>query len=206
MTDNTKKLLREIAVAVLSGAAFMLLLFVFRLAFWQALIFSVMLYVALSFLSSRNSYKVGNIEVSDREEYKALEETIGIGYTKLETIKTLRSQISDKDVAAKVDGLIDTSGKIFSYLEKNRSKIMSARKFFSYYMETTCKILTKYVEFSKLGIEESDADGILTKIENVLDTINTAFERQLESLMASEMLDVESEMSVLESMVKMEGF
>ena len=72
-------------------------------------------------------------------------------------------------------------------------------------MDSTLKIVDKYIDLSARGIKSADLVQSLAKVEELLDTIYHAFEKQLEILVKDDVMDLDTELKLLESTIKMEG-
>ena len=79
-----------------------------------------------------------------------------------------------------------------------------ARRFLNYYLDTAAKLTSRYVEFQNTGLKSTEVENILNKTAESLLVLNSAFERQFTNLMHGELMDVEADISVLESMIHME--
>ena len=55
------------------------------------------------------------------------------------------------------------------------------------------------------GVSGTNIDGTMGKIETMMDTIVTAFDRQLDALFGDEALDISTDITVLEQMLAGEG-
>ena len=79
------------------------------------------------------------------------------------------------------------------------------RKFLNYYLPTTLKILNAYDRMDAAGISGANIDGTMGKIETMMDTVATAFDRQLDALFGDEALDISTDITVMENMLAREG-
>ena len=75
----------------------------------------------------------------------------------------------------------------------------------NYYLPTTLKLLNAYDRMDSTGVSGSNIDGTKGKIEDMLDTICTAFSRQLDNLYGEEALDISADITVMEQMLAQEG-
>ena len=75
----------------------------------------------------------------------------------------------------------------------------------NYYLPTTLKLLDAYEEFDSQPVQGENIKTAKQQIEQTLDTINIAFENLLDKLFTDEVLDVSSDISALETMLKQEG-
>ena len=94
---------------------------------------------------------------------------------------------------------------ILAYLEENPDKIKLARRFFTYYLDTAAKLLTRYVDFQETELHSGEVADILQKTAEALPVLNSAFEKQFAHLMQGELLDIEADIELLKSTLKMEG-
>ena len=75
----------------------------------------------------------------------------------------------------------------------------------SYYLPTTLKLVQAYCEFDQQSVAGENVAAAKKEIEDTLDTINTAFANLLDSLFEDAVMDVSTDISVLETMLKQEG-
>ncbi len=94
--------------------------------------------------------------------------------------------------------------KIFEALEKNPRDSQQVRKFMNYYLPTSVKLLEHYRTMLGAGTGENIQKS-LERIENSLDMIADAFEKQLDRLYADDQLDIYAEISALETMMAADG-
>ena len=71
-----------------------------------------------------------------------------------------------------------------------------------YYMPTTQKLLDSYAEFEEADIQGANVDAAKAKIEKTMDDIVRGFERQLDELYRSDAMDIDSDIRVMETMLR----
>ena len=113
--------------------------------------------------------------------------------------------IEDPKISAQISHLESTTGKIIDTVAASPAKLPQIRKFMNYYLPTTLKLLNAYDRMDSTGVSGANIDGAKGKIEDMLDTICTAFTRQLDDLYGEEALDVSAEIKVMEQMLAQEG-
>lgn len=168
----------------------------------------------LSFLA----YKVTGIffrgkwvEVADPEPVyvssgnQEVDELILQGRKSIKQIRELNTKIQDKKISEQINRLEHLSNEIFAQVTKNPSKLVQIRKFMNYYLPTTVKLLTSYAELSAQSVRGKNITTTMQKVENIMDTIVVAFEKQLDSLFGAEALDISTDITVLEGMLEREG-
>lgn len=127
------------------------------------------------------------------------------GQLAISEMKRLRSTISDIEIQEKIDKLIDVTGRIFDDLHEDPSDYSKIKRFAGYFLPATLKLLNAYDRMSAQGIEGENISGTLRRIEEILDTTIAAYEKQLDALFANQALDIETDIDVLEAMLKREG-
>ncbi len=120
-------------------------------------------------------------------------------------MKRLNANIPDETISRQIDHLEETTRKIIAQVVAEPGKLSQIRKFMSYYLPTTLKLLNAYDRMDSTGVSGANIDGTKGKIEEMLDTIVVAFDKQLDSLFADEALDISTDITVMEQLLAREG-
>lgn len=120
-------------------------------------------------------------------------------------MRRLDKAIRDEKVSAQIVHLEDVTSKIVDCIVEKPKKRNQVKKFFSYYLPTTLKLLNSYDRMDELGISGTNIDGTKGSIETLLDTALAAFDKELDSLYGDEAIDVTSDIKVMESMLAQDG-
>lgn len=120
-------------------------------------------------------------------------------------IHRLNDNIEDEEISRRLDHIEQVTGKIFDYVLENPGKKPLVRRFLDYYLPTTIKLLNQYDRMDSLGVQGENIDQTKAKIRTMLDTVCSAFDKQLDSLFQDESMDVSAEITVLEQMMAQEG-
>ena len=123
----------------------------------------------------------------------------------LSNMRRLRGEISDPAISQKVDHLITLTEKIFKIVEENPQKQPQIKKFTDYYLPSTGKLLRSYSMLEKQGITGKNITSAKQDIERILDSLTEGYERQLDKLFDADVLDISSDVDVLETMLKQDG-
>ena len=124
---------------------------------------------------------------------------------KLREIRKLNDDIDDEAVSQRIDRIGALTASIFRVVREKPERAAEVRKFMNYYLPTTLKLLKDYSLMEKLSYQGENIVASRKKIENVLDTLVHAFERQQDKLFQTDALDVETDISVLETMMASDG-
>ncbi len=144
-------------------------------------------------------------EEQSSTEQEKLERILTEGNIYIKKIRECNDKIPGDVVSAKLFKLENITNKIFEHIRKCPSKVEKIEKFMEYYLPTTLKLVTTYQELDSQPVAGDNIKKIKAEIEETLDTINTAFEKLLDSLFEDEMFDISSDISVLETVLKQEG-
>ncbi len=120
----------------------------------------------------------------------------------LRDIRQANDRIADPIISAKIDRLEEIAGKIFRIVEEEPKKKDKAATFLNYYLPTTQKLLDSYAEFEEAGVSGTNVSQAKEKIEKTMDAIVAGFERQLDQLYQDDAMDIDSDIRVMETMLR----
>lgn len=123
----------------------------------------------------------------------------------LQQIREVNKRIEDKSVSEKVKRIESITSLILDAVKRDPAKEKKISVFMSYYLPTTLKILNSYEQFEEQDVRGENLQSAMRDIENILDHLVSGFERQLDLLFESDVLDLSSDISVLESMLAKDG-
>ena len=136
---------------------------------------------------------------------EALDKMIADGQLAMKEMRRLDDNIKDEVISGQIRKLEELSGKIFEQVKLKPEKLPQIRKFMDYYLPTTLKLLNAYDRMDATGASGTNIDGTKTKVEDMLATICTAFDKQLDALYGEEALDISTDITVMEQMLAREG-
>lgn len=145
-------------------------------------------------------------EIEEKSEDQSLEEEKAEDSLKayIGDLDKIRLKLKDP-MASKLDRLITTLGHIYYYLKEDPSSAGSARKFVDYYVPTVIRLLESYINFANIGPGGQNSTQAMDQIEKSMDTINFAFEKFLDDLLADSVIDISSDITVLKAMMQQDG-
>ena len=123
----------------------------------------------------------------------------------LRDIRTANDRIDDEALSAKIDRLEQITAQILKEISEHPEKEEKLHTFFDYYLPTTQKLLDTYADFEETGVEGENLREAKQRIESTMDGIVEGFVRQLDSLYKTDVMDVESDIRVMESMLRRDG-
>ena len=188
------------------AAAFVFLV-LFLLLHWHlavCILICIGVYFGL-FMILKPSIKISGIDVEDLPGGEEIQDILNDAQNDLKEIYRAAKAINEPEVRKNAEILYNTGINILSYLKENPDKIKTARRFFNYYLDTAAKLLKRCVDFQDTGLRSEEVMEILGKTADSIPVMNKAFERQFTHLMEGELLDVEADIELLNSTLKMEG-
>lgn len=120
-------------------------------------------------------------------------------------IRRASVRIKDEVMTEKTDTIGSLTASIFAAVRENPEKLRSISSFLNYYLPTTLKLLNTYADFEEQGFQGENMSKSKERIEEVTDTLIAAYTKQLDSLFLSDSMDVDSDIDVLETMIKRDG-
>ena len=123
----------------------------------------------------------------------------------LEKLEVLNARIPAAALSAQISRMEKAGAAILQQVREHPEKGRDIRKFVTYYLPTAVKILTTYADLSASGAGGENAKSLMSDVEKNAGTIASAFEAQLDALFAGEVLDVSSDIAVLDGMLSGDG-
>ena len=123
----------------------------------------------------------------------------------LSEMKRLNDSIEDPTISAQIERLETTTQKIIGVVVEKPEKLSQISRFLNYYLPTALKLLNAYDRMDAAGVSGINIDGTKGKIEDMMETICKAFDKQLDALFGDEALDISADITVLEQMLQQEG-
>lgn len=120
----------------------------------------------------------------------------------LRAIRSANDRIADAVLSEKIDHLETVAGKIFREVEQHPEKQQQAATFLNYYLPTTLKLLDSYAKFEEAGIEGENLSRAQERIEETMDALIKGFDKQLDDLYRNEAMDIDSDIRVMENMLR----
>ena len=120
----------------------------------------------------------------------------------LRRIRRANDAIADPSLSAKIDRLEQITARIFRAVEEDPRKAARIDTFLNYYLPTTQKLLDSYAEFEAAGVEGENLRQAKSRIEATMDAIVRGFEHQLDELYRADAMDVDSDIRVMETMLR----
>lgn len=136
---------------------------------------------------------------------KQLKITVEEGKEYIRRIREVNDKIPEEIISGKLSRLERICARIFEHVEENPEKLPDIRRFMSYYMPTTLKLVEAYQQFSDQPVQGENITTAKKEIEGMLDDIGGAFEKMFDKLFEDDAMDISTDISVLSTMLAQEG-
>lgn len=134
-----------------------------------------------------------------------LQSVIYQGKRTIADIRRLNDEIPDERISAQIDLIERLTAQIFDCVRKNPEKLSQIRQFLNYYLPTTIKLMEQYVTLQNQSLKTKNITEGMQKIEELLDKVIIAFQRQLDALFEADVVDITADIRVMEQMMASEG-
>lgn len=135
----------------------------------------------------------------------AVDALIRQGQDMMLQIREENDLIPDPILSYKMDQLDDVANRIFRTVADQPGKAPQIRRFMDYYLPTTLKMLTSYRKMDERQVQGEQAKATRKQIEDAMDVVLQAFNKQLDTLYQDDMLDISTDIDVLETMLRQDG-
>ena len=128
------------------------------------------------------------------------------GQEMLNTIRDENILITDETLSAQMDTLSDKCIQIFRTVSEEPAKAPHVRKFMNYYLPTTLKVLANYRTMQERGVSYQDMSQARESAVRCMNMVLTACQKQIDALHKENMLDISTDIDVMEQMLKRDGY
>lgn len=136
----------------------------------------------------------------------AADAVITKGLDMIETIRQENIAITDPTLSAQMESVCEKCGQIFRSVSEAPSKAPQVRKFMNYYLPTTLKILANYRTMQNRGVSVQEMRSARDTTVRGMNMILTACQKQIDNLHRENLMDISTDIDVLEQMLKRDGY
>lgn len=121
-------------------------------------------------------------------------------------IYNMRNKIEDEDLKKHIINISTSANKIISTIEKEPKKIRKITNFFDYYLPVTLSIIKRYDEIENQNLSSQEMKEFISSTKLMLKSADEAFNKILERLYQNDMINIDADMKVFNSMLKADGY
>ena len=134
------------------------------------------------------------------------DQVITTGQEMLQTIRRENAAIPDRELTDLMDNLSIKCEQIFRTVSESPSKAPQVRKFMNYYLPTTLKMLANYRTMQERGVSYGEMKEARETTIRGMNLVLTACQKLIDNMHRDNMLDISTDIDVLEQMLKRDGF
>lgn len=120
-------------------------------------------------------------------------------------IRRLNDEILGEDISSQLDQIEEIISSIFEVIKRKPEKRGDLRKLMQYYLPMTVKVVTTYRDFENERVPSEQLEESKQDIKDTLEKVIGAFRNLREKLFQEDVLDVSTDLDVLEAMMSQEG-
>lgn len=173
-------------------------------------------YLALSLpllpsaLIGTGAFIAGELLLSSDEKNQipteSVKKTLDSAKDESKDIYNMRNKIEDEDLKKYIINISTSANKIISAIEKEPKKIRKIANFFDYYLPVTLSIIKRYDEIENQNLSSQDMKEFISSTKLMLKSADEAFNKILERLYQNDMINIDADMKVFNSMLKADGY
>jgi hypothetical protein len=127
------------------------------------------------------------------------------GREMIASIRAENDKIPDEGLTGKLNQLETLCADIFRAVYDKPAKASQIRKFMDYYLPTTLKMVRAYRTLGESNVYGEEADAARKRIDDALGIVLKGCRNLLNNLYRDDMLDITTDIDVLEQMLKRDG-
>jgi len=134
---------------------------------------------------------------------KKVDDILLLGQEYIQQLNALNLQ--DIEINRHISNMQRISEQIFDHIAKNPKQSNQIATFINYYYPTMLKFLNQYKEYDSKKVKVDNIQSTLQKIRQSLVKFEEAFLHQLDSLYSDKAIDIETDIVVLDGIMKNNG-
>lgn len=193
------------------GVVVVLYSLIFKLYRWQhyliaagiALLVGRIVFIMAQGLDTSKEAPVQQVIPKTGDE--AVDSLVEKGQEMLAQIRKENDLIPDAELTAQMNQLENVANRIFHTVAEQPAKAPQIRRFMDYYLPTTLKMLSGYRKMDERQVSGKNAQETRSQIREAMNTVLKAFDKQLDALYQDDMLDLSTDIDVMETMLRQDG-
>ena len=148
----------------------------------------------------------GDYKLTLKETNRSLYQVLEDAKKKNKHIVDMIPMIEDQEIQKELNEINDSVTKIIDTVAKNPKKVDQTDNFFDYYLPITVKIVDRYDEIENQKLSSAESKKFFASTNKMIKEINKAYKKILDNLYKKELVDMDAEMKVFNSLLKADGY
>lgn len=192
---------RELGNGLVSSGVFLASLLLAGNPLWLAGLIGLGTYVGFRMAVGTDKLRhelLPKVEGMSPEDFIAM---IATCRAKIHDLHEANADIPNPELTARLDRIADAATKVVDELARDPKDARRAQTFLNTYLDSAATVARKYA-----ALDRKDGGHALTdRFTELLDTIETTFQRQYERLLHNDRLDLDVEIELLKRQMQLEG-
>ena len=130
-----------------------------------------------------------------------LDQDIAEGRARLEKLREANAAIEHPGITADLNRMTRAGEQIFKELGRDPKKITLVRRFMSYYLPTSEKLMDQYRELEATAVKGENIQSAMSRIESSMGVVADAFDKCADNLFKDDEMDIDAEIKVMQTML-----
>lgn len=194
--------IRQLVLGLGAGLGVFALGLVLKMPLILTLVLAPATYMGV-YMATKPQPRIGRVKLAEANglEMKQLMED---ALEDLEVLEAGAKSLPDPEIKQLSAALYQSGVAIFEHLQDNPDKIPLARRFINYYLETASGLVAKYGKIHKSKVKGDSVARAREDVVQGLEVLTEAFDKQFEHLMQGEIMDITTDVKVLQQTYRSE--
>ena len=148
----------------------------------------------------------GDYKLTLKETNRSLYDMLEDAKKQNKHIVDMIPMIEDEEIQKELNEINDSVTKIIDTISKNPKKIDQTDNFFDYYLPITVKLVDRYDEIENQKLSSAESKKFFASTNKMVKEINKAYKKILDNLYKKDLVDMDAEMKVFNSLLKADGY
>ena len=149
---------------------------------------------------NQNNYNKQSANYSNKDSLIILETERDI-----DKITDFSQKIDDAELTPALKEMIGILKEMVNYSKVNKEGEKKLEKINEYHLPTAIKMLDSYIEFCNFPVKNANMEKTAQEIEDVIIKLNEALKKILVEMNQNKLIDINSDIDVLKTMLEKEG-
>ena len=149
---------------------------------------------------------LGENKLTLKDTNRSLYDKLKVANKQNKHILDMIPRLDKENLRKQLHEIYDSVSKITATIAKHPEKAKKIDNFFDYYLPITVKLIDRYDEIENQRISSQESEKFFDSTNKMIDEINKAYKKILSDLYRKDIVDMDVEMKVFDSLLKADGF
>ena len=149
---------------------------------------------------------LGENKLTLKDTNRSLYDKLKVANKQNKHILDMIPRLDKENLRKQLHEIYDSVSKITATIAKHPEKAKRIDNFFDYYLPITVKLIDRYDEIENQKISSQESEKFFDSTNKMIDEINKAYKKILSDLYRKDIVDMDVEMKVFDSLLKADGF